>query len=125
MTRFIFLYFSVMLVLTVNLFGCSSSGQNDLQNWMKEQRDAVRPKVELSAGDQRFVIGAFFPPENSWDGSARLEDSSLLSSCLTYAVNEGIASNTMPSKMNSQAKGLRAWPMMGSGTKSTTIPPTR
>ena len=59
MTRFIFLYSSVMLVLTVNLFGCSSSSQNDIQNWMKEQRDAVRPKVEPLPEPSKFSPRAY------------------------------------------------------------------
>lgn len=59
MTRFKFVCLSAMLVSTMNLFGCSASSQNDLQGWMKEQRDAARPKVEPLPEPSKFSPRAY------------------------------------------------------------------
>ena len=59
MTRSKFVCLSVVLLSTMSLFGCSASSQNDLQGWMKEQRDAARPKVEPLPEPSKFSPRAY------------------------------------------------------------------
>lgn len=49
----------VLILSNVSLSACSSSGQNDLQDWMKEQRDATRPKIELLPEPTKFSPRAY------------------------------------------------------------------
>lgn len=52
---------SLMLVLlvTFGLAGCSSSEQEELQQWMTEQRNAIRPRIEPLPEPTKFSPQAY------------------------------------------------------------------
>lgn len=44
---------------SVVLSGCSSAGQDEIQDWMKEQRDAARPKIDPLPEPSKFSPHAY------------------------------------------------------------------
>ncbi len=52
-----------LLVSTVigslSFSGCSSSGQDEIQDWMKEQRDAARPRIDPLPEPSKFFPHAY------------------------------------------------------------------
>lgn len=55
-------HYAVLASLTVSLFGlagCDSSEQQELQQWMTEQRNQTRPKVEPIAAPTKFSPQAY------------------------------------------------------------------
>ena len=51
--------FLVLVVGFLVISGCSSSGQNEIQDWMKEQRDAARPKIDAIPEPSKFSPRAY------------------------------------------------------------------
>lgn len=49
----------ILILSIISLSACSSSSQNDLQEWMKEQRDAVRPRIEPLPEPTKFSPRAY------------------------------------------------------------------
>jgi len=47
------------LMLLLGLAGCGSSEQEELQQWMTEQRNAIRPKVEALPEPTKFTPQAY------------------------------------------------------------------
>ena len=48
------IHFAAIIFSVIGLSACNSSSQNDLQDWMKEQRDAARPKIESLPEPTKF-----------------------------------------------------------------------
>lgn len=44
---------------TIVISGCSSSGEDELQDWMKEQRNAAKPRVEPLPAPSKFSPQAY------------------------------------------------------------------
>lgn len=64
--------------LALLLAGCGSSGQEELQSWMNEQRAQTRPKIKPIPEPKKFTPQAY-TEENSTDPFSRLK--------LTQALN--------------------------------------
>jgi type IV pilus assembly protein PilP len=56
-SRFVTAWVSASLLLALG--GCSSSSNEELQQWMVQQRNTVKPKVDPVAEPKRFVPQAF------------------------------------------------------------------
>ena len=76
----------VLLPVIVGITGCSVSGQNELEEWMKEQRFAVKPRIEPLPEPSKFFpqsynqAGAIEPFSNQKLTQALKRDSNQTSS---------------------------------------------
>ncbi|WP_411883798.1 pilus assembly protein PilP [Polaromonas sp. YR568] len=48
-----------LMVMSLGLAGCGSSGQEELQQWMTEQRNAIRPRVDPLPEPTKFSPQAY------------------------------------------------------------------
>lgn len=48
-----------LMVMSLGLAGCGSSGQEELQQWMAEQRNAIRPRVDPLPEPTKFSPQAY------------------------------------------------------------------
>ena len=49
----------IILCIAVVFSGCSASGEDELQDWMKEQRNASRPRIEALPEPSKFSPQAY------------------------------------------------------------------
>lgn len=54
-----FLYLSLACVLVMNLTGCGSSKEDDVRQWMVEERNQTRPKVNPIPAPKQFKPEAY------------------------------------------------------------------
>ncbi len=59
MSSFKFMFSGVLALVLVGLAGCSSSDQEELQQWMTDQRSATRPKVDPLPEPTKFSPQAY------------------------------------------------------------------
>lgn len=54
-----FLYWSLACILVMNLTGCGSSKEDDVRQWMVEERNQTRPKVNPIPAPKQFKPEAY------------------------------------------------------------------